>query len=1180
MGNASIHQLLNHELDMQRALILAVVFAAFVFEGGPLFAEPTVIDAASEPLESDSASQLPDSTKDPEQSPQPAISLDFIAEQLRALASNLDLDEKAKVDATEQLHKAKQWLVEATEASDDATRLQSLINNAGELKKDLAIRLKSFETPPDYLLDESRTLKEFERLAEARQGELDKAKESHAKYLAELAEGTERKASASKREEDYAKRLESLRVSLEAIPRSGDILTDVARTEKGAQILRLEALANRDKLKGEHFEVVLADQQTLRSDLHQLRVATLKTQISQLNSIVTELRKVELQRQLEQAQEEAKEAKEKIGANPAIRRLAEENARLAEVRAEYGRRFRSRETQLKKVDRDRGSRKESFNKIVGRINDFGMTQATGGLLRSERENLPEVEPLKERLAELDSETPRVRQSLTEYKEMREAMFNIDDLIADYLPAAASEGGDKSKVSQDRKRVEELLVKRKEILGDLNDDLNDYIDELQDLYFATTKYIELAEEHAKYIDEHVLWIRSFDAISTVDIARTREAFGAVTATGAWRRLLAGVGTIILKNRMQSGGVFLLLVLGVSFCDRIVFRLESIGQRQEVLRAYRFVPTLEAIVLTTVLASFWPVVFAFFGWQLANQESGTALSLGVGHGLWWTAIAWWALSLLRHISRPNGLGESHFGWHRENLKVIRSNVRWLITFGLPFVFLVMGLRNFNVAHTSELTSESTGRVAFIAGMVVMALFTHFMLNPYGRRQGIWAKQQIWVYKIRHVLHAIGIAIPVSLALLSAVGYIYSAFQLTHRAHLTLWMVLLVVLIHALVTRYLLITRRRVAVKHMRQRQAQNAETAGEQTDGPRPEESLDFNVIGAQLQRLLRAVAAIGLCVGISFVWADMVPALTAVNRVKFKGWEKEVVIEAFDEASNRMLSHTETVPVTLGDVLLSVFLIGGTLVAARNLPGLLNITIFERLPIDFGTRYALTTVVRYVTTMVGLVAAFRTVGFTWNSVQWLVAAMTVGLGFGLQEIFANFVSGLIILTERPIRVGDMVTVSGVMGKVTKMQIRATTITDFDRRELVVPNKKFITEDVINWTLSDSVTRVCCPVGIAYRCDPALARTVLVDVARQHPEVLADPEPSAVFLGFGDSTLNLELRVFIVGREQIAQIKDELNLAINTAFQNANLEIAFPQRDLHIRSIDAVAEKILTSEKRAA
>ena len=1156
---------------MQRVSILIFVSACFLLDVSPLAAETGAGDAELEVEAINASPQSAELEQEVEQKTETVITLESVSAQLVTVEASAELDAKTKTAATKRLNDAKQWLIEAKDADDDSVRSQSLIKNSDERKEELAEQLKNVETPQFDHGDRLKPLEEWERLANARQSELDQEKESYAKYVDELEKSSELKATASKREEEHANRLEQRRASLEAIPRSDDVLASATRTELKARIVRLEAQANRDRLRVERFNV-LTDHQSLRSDLHQRRVASLKSQVSQLNSIVAQLRTEESRQQLATARKEA------AGADAALQTIAEENAQLAEVRAEHARLIGTRRAQLDKVNRDRAHREESFNKVVERIDDFGMTQATGGLLREQREMLPDIGPLIDRNAKIESEHPYVRQKLAKYREQRESLFNIDDLVDDYLPAADSEIWEtfETEPFAVNVRVKKLLVTRRQILDDLNKDLDEYNNASQDLYYATEKYIDVAKQHAKYIDEHVLWIRSSDPISKVDLDRTRDAFHAVAVTGAWNRLLGGIGTIIRENRMQSAGLFLFLVLGISFCDRIAARLAAIGQRQEVLRAYRFVPTLEAIFLTIALASFWPIVFAFFGWQLATQASATPLSSGIGHGLWWTAIAWWALSLLRHISRPDGLGESHFGWHRENLKVIRSNVRWLITFGLPFVFLVMGLRNFGV----ERSGESTGRVAFIAGMVVMTLFTHFMLNPYGRRQGIWAKQQIWVYKVRHILHAIGISIPISLALLCAIGYIYSAFQLTHRAHLTLWMMLLVVLVHALVTRYLLITRRRVAVKHMRQRQAQAAEATGDQTDGARAEESLDFNVIGAQLQRLLRAVAAISLCIGISFVWADMVPALTAVNRVKFKGWEKEVVVEEFDEASNKMLSDTQSVPVTLGDVMMSMLLIGGTLVATRNLPGLLNITIFERLPIDFGTRYALTTVVRYVMTMVGFVAAFRTIGFTWHSVQWLVAAMTVGLGFGLQEIFANFVSGLIILTERPIRVGDMVTVSGVMGKVTKMQIRATTITDFDRRELVVPNKKFITEDVINWTLSDSITRVVCPVGIAYRCDPALARSVLVDVARQHVEVLDDPEPSAVFLGFGDSTLDLELRVFIVGREQIAQVKDELNLAINTAFRNANLEIAFPQRDLHIRSIDAVAEKILTSEKRAA
>ncbi|RMF73039.1 MAG: potassium transporter KefA, partial [Planctomycetota bacterium] len=176
-----------------------------------------------------------------------------------------------------------------------------------------------------------------------------------------------------------------------------------------------------------------------------------------------------------------------------------------------------------------------------------------------------------------------------------------------------------------------------------------------------------------------------------------------------------------------------------------------------------------------------------------------------------------------------------------------------------------------------------------------------------------------------------------------------------------------------------------------------------------------------------------------------------------------------------------------------------------------------------------------------------------------------LGFGLQEIFANFVSGLIILFERPVRVGDIVTVGGVEGVVTRIQIRATTIQDWDRRELLVPNREFITNQLINWTLSDPVTRLIVPVGIAYGSDTTRARELLLDIAKRCPHVLNEPEPTVVFRSFGDSALLFELRVFIPTRDCWPEVVSALHFMIDNAFRDAEIEIAFPQRDIHIRSI---------------
>jgi potassium efflux system protein len=198
---------------------------------------------------------------------------------------------------------------------------------------------------------------------------------------------------------------------------------------------------------------------------------------------------------------------------------------------------------------------------------------------------------------------------------------------------------------------------------------------------------------------------------------------------------------------------------------------------------------------------------------------------------------------------------------------------------------------------------------------------------------------------------------------------------------------------------------------------------------------------------------------------------------------------------------------------------------------------------------------------GIVAALSALGLQWGQLQWLVAALGVGIGFGLQEIVANFISGLIILFERPIRVGDIVTIGDKDGVVIRIRIRATTIRDWDGKELLVPNKEFITGRLLNWTLSDSHTRLEVPVGIAYGSNVEKALKILDQVVRNYPNVMQVPEPSVLFIGFGDNSLNLVARCYASRVEDRMPMFSGLHTAINRAFEEAGIVIAFPQRDIH-------------------
>ena len=158
------------------------------------------------------------------------------------------------------------------------------------------------------------------------------------------------------------------------------------------------------------------------------------------------------------------------------------------------------------------------------------------------------------------------------------------------------------------------------------------------------------------------------------------------------------------------------------------------------------------------------------------------------------------------------------------------------------------------------------------------------------------------------------------------------------------------------------------------------------------------------------------------------------------------------------------------------------------------------------------------TAIGLTAAFNAIGGEWSEIQWLVAAMSVGLGFGLQEIFANFVSGIILLFERPIRVGDIVTLGDKSGVVNRIRMRATTIVDWDRKEYIVPNKDLVTERLLNWTLTDQMNRIEIIAHVANGADTDRACALLLEAAREQPHVLAEPAPSAAFEGFTESGLS--------------------------------------------------------------
>jgi potassium efflux system protein len=293
-------------------------------------------------------------------------------------------------------------------------------------------------------------------------------------------------------------------------------------------------------------------------------------------------------------------------------------------------------------------------------------------------------------------------------------------------------------------------------------------------------------------------------------------------------------------------------------------------------------------------------------------------------------------------------------------------------------------------------------------------------------------------------------------------------------------------------------------------------------------------------------------GFVMLWADILPAFGLLNEITL--WSHAALVSG----------EQQLIPVTLMDLGQACMIAFITVASAKYLPSLLEIIMLQQTSITAGSRYTVTTVTNYIIVATGVLSFFNILGVDWSKLQWLVAALGVGIGFGLQEIVANFISGIIILFERPIRIGDTVTIGENDGVVVRIRIRATTIRNWDRKELLVPNKEFITGQLINWTLSEPTTRIVIPVGLAYGGDVELALKLMMEAAEEHSDILLDPAPTVVFDEFGDNALSLKLRCFIPDTFYRLAIVTCLHKAINQKFNDAGLVIAFPQRDVHLNT----------------
>ena len=784
---------------------------------------------------------------------------------------------------------------------------------------------------------------------------------------------------------------------------------------------------------------------------------------------------------------------------------------------------------------------------IGRVDDrYGRT------LRTIEGSLPSTAKLERRDDKRSEQVTNVRiQRLQAQQDLR-ALDNPDAAVSGVLADAGL-----AAMPDLVPTVRTLVESRRAALADYIDLLGQRIERFGEDSATNADLRQQTSQLRKLLNERLFWLPSATAISaawlTQDVGPNLKWLFAPGNLGTLPTTLWGQ----LRKHWISLPLMTMLIIALLVTRRRLIRMletlaKPVGHRDD-----SFTITLLAAGASLLIALPPPLIVGTLGAMLFSAVSQDTYVRAIGAGFINAAIVLFMLGVFQAMCRRFGLFIVHFGWDEQGTRRLGRALHLLALALAPAAFL-KGMAD-SVA-TTELV-EGIGRLGFMIGSLGLALFMYRVFRPHDgaltggldHKRFIWRTRHIWFWGL--------VAVPLLLAALSAIGYFATASQLQARLFSTGWIVLLIIIGYRTAMRGVIVAGRQTAFKqaearHLKARQESNeSKEESMASEGPIEnvdEAEIDVIEVSRQTRTLLRAASALVLLLLLWGVWKELLAALNVFDQVVL--WSHVVTTPAGDAVS----------AVTLFDVLRSLFAVVLTFVAARNLPGFLEITVLQRLDIDAGTRYAISTIGRYLILAIGMIAAFNWIGADWSKLQWIVAALGVGLGFGLQEIVANFVSGIIILFERPVRVGDLVTIGANTGTITRIQIRAITITDFDNFEVLVPNKAFITSPVQNWSLTSPMTRLLLKVGVAYGTDIEQARKLILGTAQAHPNVLKTPVPSAMFVNFGDSSLDFELRAYVGKIDHRLGTTNDLLTAIDSAFKKAGIEIPFPQRDLHIRS----------------
>lgn len=774
------------------------------------------------------------------------------------------------------------------------------------------------------------------------------------------------------------------------------------------------------------------------------------------------------------------------------------------------------------------------------ISSIGGSLFLSRLLNRQQSEIPEIK-LSFNLDEL---IPNLNVWLYDLRSRRDELFDITS-YCDVLTAKFPQ------LSESRSELEDLIRRQRSLLDNLHQSMSEELTQAISLKLKYTELQQVTFRVNAVINEHLFW---------------------------------------MKSNLPPGREFAL-----SFVQRLKYQLNGIAERMSMPEFWNrtlhtvtlfFVPLAVILTLTLICRPFLRRRDNQLAMRINKTSDGhwiTAAALLVRLGLSLPKIALLTalgslivflilddmeqqLSVIKmlllhisvfvfylEISKPNSIMQRYFCMPPAVTAKLRSIIDRLWTAIVP-VLLIANIRELSTADISGdilgycLMLLCCGYITYIA--------VRFLLQEFAEKE---LSFMAWVRGLLLIL------IPLTLFIMLALGYYYTVIKLVNRIAISLYTCMCYLLISCIIRRELFVTENRI-VRKMKlyqlpktpSRSAAAAERSvrSQRQERQRQIDELRLELINSKAFKLIDGVLICLTAVVLYRQWSDLAGVINYLDTVYL--WKNETMI-------NGVISLNQSL--TMTNLIIALLIMALTMLLNRNLPVLVE-RLFLLAPTQRSksTSYTVRILSSYVIIATGIVLTAGSLGISWDQLQWLVAALSVGLGFGLQEIFANFVSGIIILFERQLRVGDIITLNDLSGTVSRIRIRATTIVSFDNKEVLIPNREFITSALTNWSLSNTVTKVEFLIGIAYDADVSKAKDILHQIVRSCTYLAPEQSHLIYVCSLQNNCVSIMCEVYVkeIGRRKLTT--DYLSTEVLRRFAEAGIAIPYQRSEVLLKNLD--------------